>query len=145
MRILQVVDLLPIFLVVRGVESSAVCCGIIELYVTKLGLCVSVNSTVMCHEISQRSLSRYSGKLLSGRRGFDSWQENESFLYSTAYRPNMGPTKPLTQCERRLFRYRLSDRGLNLTTHLHPSAVVKKNGAIIPPPTPIRLHDVVLN
>jgi hypothetical protein len=74
-----------------------------------------------------RWLSRYRGRLHPGRQGFDSWQGHESFLYSTAYRPALGPGGSFP---------RDKDRGVNLTTHLHQVQRLIIMELYLQPPTP---------
>jgi hypothetical protein len=46
---------------------------------------------------------RYSNGLRAGQTEFNSWQEREIFLYSSASRPTMGTTKPPIQWVPELF------------------------------------------
>jgi hypothetical protein len=47
----------------------------------------------MYHTRSWDCSVRIARRLQAGRSGFDSWQENEIFLFSTASKPTLGPTQ----------------------------------------------------
>jgi hypothetical protein len=51
--------------------------------------------------------------------GFDSWQEHEIFLFSTASRPVLGPTQPPIQWVLGALSLGVKWPGVKLTTHLH--------------------------
>jgi hypothetical protein len=70
---------------------------------------------------------RYSDRLRSGRLKFDSRQEQEIFLFSTASRPALGPTQSLIQWVPGIFPMRIKLPGRE-ADHSAPSSAEVKNG-----------------
>jgi hypothetical protein len=65
------------------------------------------------------SLSQYSDGLRAGRPGFDSRQDQEIFLFSTAIRLALGPTQSPIQWVPGAISLGINRPGVKLTTHLH--------------------------
>jgi hypothetical protein len=67
----------------------------------------TVTNSLLCsvHVIYRElgSFGRYSDELGAGRPGFDSWQGQEIFLFSTASRPALGSNQPHIHGYRGLF------------------------------------------
>jgi hypothetical protein len=74
----------------------------------------------------------------------DSRQGQDIFLFSTMFRPALGPTQLLIQ-----WRQGALSPGVNMEEHevyhSSPSSVVVKNGGAVPPLTPIFLRGAGLN
>jgi hypothetical protein len=77
----------------------------------------------------------------AGWQGFHSQQGQEIFLFSTLFRPALGPTQPPIRCLPEAFSAGVKRPGRE-DDHSPPSSAEVKNGGAIPP-LPIRLHGMV--
>jgi hypothetical protein len=80
---------------------------------------------------------RQSVELRARRPEFDSRQGQEIFLYSTMFRPALGPTQPPIQ-----WLPGFLSPGVKLTTNLH--LVLRSRMVELYLHSPIRLHSIVL-
>jgi hypothetical protein len=76
--------------------------------------------------------SWYSARLQDGRPSFNSWQEQDIFLFSTASRPAMGPTQPPIRRVSEALSLEVK-RLVQETDHSLPYSVEVKNGEDIHP------------
>jgi hypothetical protein len=77
-------------------------------------------------------------------RGFESRQEMGIFLLTTAFRPALGPTEPLSNGYQGLFPWGVEHPGRE-TDHPPPSGAEIKNAWSYTSTPPVCLYDVVLN
>jgi hypothetical protein len=77
-------------------------------------------------------------------RGFESRQELQIFLFTTAFRPALGPTQPPVQWVRGVLSLGAKRPGSETKHSPSPSAEVKNVWGYVSTP-PISLHGVVLN
>jgi hypothetical protein len=77
-------------------------------------------------------LSWYSDQLQAGRSGFDSWQWQKIFLYSSASRSALRATQPRIQCVTGALSPGVKRSGSE-ADHPTPSSVEIKNSGAIPP------------
>jgi hypothetical protein len=73
-------------------------------------------------------------RLRAGRPGFDRWQEQETFLLSTATIQSLGPTQPPIQWVPGALSTGVKRQGREADHSLPPSADVKNSEAIPPLP-----------
>jgi hypothetical protein len=86
------------------------------------------NNSELGNALPKMKISRYSDMLQAGQLGFDSWQGQELFLYSTVSRLALGPILPPIQWVLAVTRLR------HEAVHTPPSSAKFKNTGAIPPP-----------
>jgi hypothetical protein len=113
---------------------------------------LSTDYIVLCHTRQNSSFHflsfwyscQCSARQQPGWPGFDPQQGQEIFLFSTAFRPALGPTHPPIQWVLGELSMEVKwGWGMELTAHLH--LVPRSRMAELYFHSPIRLHGVVLN
>jgi hypothetical protein len=102
---------------------------LIKQWICLKGAVLSKAQGIYLH-LYRNSLVSIVTRLWSGRPGFDSRQEQEFFLFATAFRQ----TSLLFNEEREIFTWVKGVRGVKLTTHLHLVQRLRMRGAIPPLP-----------
>jgi hypothetical protein len=111
-------DLLKIFHCLLTIIQKSFC---------RLSSLTNIKGAAMAKSIYRRATGWMTAKL-----GFNSWQGQDIYLYSTASRPTLGPTQPPIQCVLGALSLGLK-RPKREADRSHPSSDDANNSEAIPP------------